>query len=50
MTWADLHPIESGNSFPPALALASTDLRRRGSPDWEPPQISSFLARGMTTG
>lgn len=39
--------IESGNSFPPALALASTDLRRRGSPDWQPPQISNFLARAL---
>ena len=39
--------IESGNSFPPALALASTDLRRGGSADWEPPQISNFLARAL---
>ena len=39
--------IESGHAFPPALALASTELRRRGSPAWEPPQITNFLARAL---
>lgn len=39
--------IESAKSFPPALALASTDLRRKGSRDWEPTRISDFLCRAL---
>jgi hypothetical protein len=37
--------LESGRSFPPAIALACAELRRRGNPSWGPSEMSDFLVR-----
>jgi hypothetical protein len=39
--------LDSGRSFPPAIALACAELRQRGRPSWGPREIADFLVRAI---